>query len=85
MDCYTLINNGPCPNLRPDSDPIIEQSLDVYRMCSGQMRSGGFGMTGLDFMPLYRTADFMKVELTEDHLVCFRYIEMKAVEYMNKD
>ena len=85
LDCRTLINNGPCPNLRPESDIVIEQSLDVFRMCSGQMRAGGFGVTGIDLMPLYRTADVMGITLTEDHLICFKYIEIKAVEYMNKE
>ena len=42
-------------------------------------------MTGLDFMPLYKTADIMNIEIAEEHLVCFKYIEMKAVEYMSKD
>lgn len=69
-----------CPELLPENYDVWA----LWTFCFTQWRAGGFGIIGLDYPAVFRVAEVLGIEVTEDLLIKLRYLEHKQLEHFRK-
>ena len=72
-----------CPRKKPDLLPENVDVMELWKYMTSQWRVSGFGFAGLDYNALYRTAEVMQIQMTEDILVKIQRLEAYTLERNN--